>query len=151
MKKSIKPFSTTISVSSDDRGVFVPFFDVIANQKTSRGDKIKRLYYVYNYGSRVIRGFHFHKKEWKFFIIVSGAAKFVAIDPKHPKEKYIFTSSSRFPNLIVVPPEYANAWMSLTDDTILICASTATLSESIRDDIRYDPYEWGDVWKVKPR
>lgn len=144
MKKNI-PSTKQLDVFTDDRGVFVPFLD--SNSEMP----IKRIYYVYNYGKGVIRGFHFHKIEWKYFTIVSGAAKFVAINPENPEEIFTFISSSRKPNCIIIPPEYANGWISLEENTILLCGSTATIDESIKDDKRFDPQQWGDVWSVTGR
>lgn len=147
----MQPYQKEIEVKTDDRGIFVPFLNNANNLADEKNLAIKRNYFVYNYGKNVIRGFHFHKKEWKYFIIVNGAAKFVAINPENPEEKFTFISSSRKPNLIVIPPGYANGWISLEDNTILICASTSTFEESINDDQRFDPYKWGDVWSVKGR
>lgn len=147
MKKHI-PLIQDVQVFSDDRGVFVPFL-----QQDMLGERnaIKRVYYVSNYGKGIVRGFHLHKKEWKYFVIAQGAAKFVAIDPDKPEEVFTFISSSRKQNLIVIPPGYANGWVCLEEQTILICGSTATTQESLKDDKRFDPYQWGDVWTVKPR
>jgi dTDP-4-dehydrorhamnose 3,5-epimerase-like enzyme len=131
-KKSI-PFSKSIDVSADDRGIFVPFI-TNADKLTDNQLAIKRIYYVYNHGKNVIRGFHFHKFEWKYFIAVSGAIKVLAIDPDHSEKVYTFISSSRKPNLVVIPPGFANGWISLEDNTVLVCASTSTLEESIADD-----------------
>ena len=146
-----KPECTALKVFSDDRGVFVPFLSNIPGDKKTPKVNIKRTYYIYNYGKGIIRGFHFHKKELKYFSIVNGSAKFVAINPENDKERYSFVSSSRTPNLIVIPPGYANGWVSLEENTILICTSTSTFEESIKDDKRYDPYTWGDVWTVQGR
>lgn len=143
--KKIIPYTKELSVFSDDRGVFVPFVQV------EKDVVIKRVYYVYNYGKGIIRGFHFHKKEWKYFTTVNGTAKFVVLNPDNPEEIYTFVSSTRKPNLIVIPPGFANGWISLEEQTILLCASNATIEESIADDKRFDPYAWGDVWGVKGR
>ena len=134
MTPAIKPFIKDVSVSSDDRGTFVPFLKNANGLEEKDGLQIKRIYYVYNYGKSIVRGFHYHQQEWKYFIIVSGAAKFVAIDPNNPEEKFTFISSARKPNLIV-----------------LVCGSTSSFEESIKDDQRFDPYKWGDVWSVKGR
>lgn len=104
-----------------------------------------------NHSKGVIRGFHYHQKEWKFFVIVNGAAKFIILNPSRPKEIYNFVSSSRKNNLIIVPPGFANGWMSLEDNTILLCASNLSTNESLKDDQRFDPYKWGDLWTVKAR
>jgi dTDP-4-dehydrorhamnose 3,5-epimerase-like enzyme len=146
-----KPFSKSIDISSDDRGTFVPFLKDAHSLPEKKGLAIKRIYYVYNYGKGVVRGFHFHEHEWKYFIISSGAAKFVALNPDKPDKKFIFISSARKPNLVVIPPGYANGWVSLEENTVLLCGSTSSLEESIKDDKRYDPYSWGDVWTVAGR
>lgn len=150
MSKLHVPLSKELSVSSDDRGAFVPFLN--RDELVAMGcPEIKRIYYVANYGAGIIRGFHFHKNEWKYFTIVSGSAKFIAIDPKKPNTVYTFVSSVRKPIIIIVPPLYANGWVSLEPSTILLCASSATFDESVKDDARYDPLFWGDVWTVKGR
>lgn len=131
-------------IFADDRGVFAPFID-------NKEIDVKRIYYVVNPRGGTIRGFHFHKIEWKYFVIVKGSAKFVALDPEKPDEKFVFTSSERKPNVVVIPPGYANGWVSLENNTILLCASTATTQESLADDKRFDPMQWGDVWSVKAR
>lgn len=146
----MKPYIEEVYPKGDDRGTFVPFLNSTDNLESAQ-IPVKRMYYVYNYGKNIIRGFHFHKKEWKYFIIVSGAAKFVAINPEDSKEVYTFVSSSRKPCLVVIPPGYANGWVSLEDSTVLVCASTSSFEESVADDQRMDPYTWGDVWSVKSR
>ena len=145
-----KPKIIEYKVFADDRGIFAPFIDGLEKIAPEAGN-IKRVYYVYNNTRGTIRGFHYHEKEWKFFAVVNGAAKFVIINPEQPDEKYEFASSSRKNNLIIIPPRYANGWMSLEDEAILICASNLTTKESLADDKRFDPYQWGDVWSVKPR
>ena len=131
-------------IFADDRGYFLPFID---NKEVD----VRRIYSVVNPVRGTIRGFHLHKMEWKYFTIVKGSAKFVAINPDKPEEKYIFVGSQRKPVIISIPPGYANGWMSLEDNTILMCASTATTEESLADDKRFDPHTWGDVWSVKAR
>lgn len=145
-----KPRAVAYPVFADDRGTFAPFINGL-DEITLKSVSIKRLYYVCNDSKGIVRGFHFHKKEWKFFVIVSGSAKFVALDPNKPDEKFQFVSSVRKNNLIIIPPFYANGWVSLADNTILICGSSSTTEESLKDDNRFDPYKWGDVWTVKAR
>ena len=145
-----KPRVIEYPVFADDRGIFAPFLNGL-EEIAPKSVGIKRLYYVCNDSKGVIRGFHYHKKEWKFFVIVSGSAKFVALDPNKPDEKFQFISSARKNNLIIIPPLYANGWVSLSDNTILICGSSSTTRESLKDDKRFNPYKWGDIWSVKSR
>lgn len=151
MSNKAKPFERTIDVSTDDRGTFVQFLENTNRLKEKKGLAIKRVYYVYDYGKGIIRGFHLHQHEWKYFIVVAGAGKIVALNQNRPKEQYSFISSSRKPNLVVIPPGYAHGWMSLEDRTILVCGSTSTLKESLKDDQRFDPHKWGDLWTIKGR
>lgn len=145
-----KPRAVAYPVFADDRGTFALFINGLGEIAPGAG-AIKRIYYVCNDAKGIVRGFHFHKKEWKFFVIVSGSAKFMALNPKKPEEKFQFVSSVRKNNLVIIPPLYANGWVSLVDNTILVCASTSTTEESLKDDQRFDPYKWGDVWAVKSR
>jgi dTDP-4-dehydrorhamnose 3,5-epimerase-like enzyme len=155
-----EPYAIDLKVFSDDRGVFCPYIDgaylaaVDARGQEKNITPIKRAYYVENHVSGTIRGFHFHKEEHKIFTVVTGAAKFITIDPALDDPlttKREFFASVRCPRLVIVPPHYANGWMSLEDNTVLLCLSSSITQESIKDDRRYDPMTWGDVWTVKSR
>jgi len=58
--------------------------------------------------------------------------------------------SSKKPQVLYIPPGYANGFMSLTSDLKLIFFSTSILEESANDDIRYDARYW-DIWNVIER
>jgi len=143
-----KPVKINLEFHSDDRGYLVP----LTNQLERHIEKpVKRVYVVGNFGKGVVRGFHFHKEEIKIFYITKGSAKFVAINPENPEDKHIFVTGDKCPQLVIIPPGYANGWMSLEDNTILVSLSTSTFEESAQDDMRYDPYKWGDFWTLKAR
>ena len=61
------PRAIEYPVFADDRGTFAPFInglkDIAPNAVT-----VKRIYYVCNDSKGIVRGFHYHKKEWKFFV-----------------------------------------------------------------------------------
>lgn len=143
-----KPEKLNLEIYSDDRGWLVPLTNIL---KEKLEKPVKRVYVVGNFGKGVIRGFHFHKQEIKIFYIARGSAKFVAINPEDPNDKHIFVTSDKNPELVIIPTGYANGWMSLEENTLLISISTSTFEESAKDDFRYDPYEWGDVWSTKAR
>ncbi|MEW6407110.1 MAG: dTDP-4-dehydrorhamnose 3,5-epimerase family protein [Patescibacteria group bacterium] len=149
MPKITKPQLLNIEFHCDDRGYLVPLTN---NLDRTLQKKIKRTYVVGNFSKGVIRGLHFHKKEIKIFYIARGAAKFVAINPKLPKKDfYAHVLSDKKSALFIIPPGYANGWVSLSDNTILISLSTSTFQESVKDDIRFSPYEWGDIWNIRAR
>lgn len=151
MKTKEKPFVVEPKVHMDDRGVFVPWLPDADAMAFAGGRKVKRIYSIVNHAAGTVRGFHFHREEWKVFVIVKGAAKFVALDPEQPEDSHTFISSERKPNIVVIPPGYANGWVSLDRETILVCASTSSFEESLKDDERMDPLKFGDVWSVKGR
>jgi dTDP-4-dehydrorhamnose 3,5-epimerase-like enzyme len=146
---------------SDDRGYLIPFTDHIDHEL------FHRCYVVGDYGSGVIRGLHYHKEEMKIFTIVSGAAKFVTVklseemadrnDPAeiedflkaNPDCVKTFVLSSRHHGVVVIPAYYANGWISLEDNTVLVSLSNLRFEKAKDDDIRIDPYLIDDkYWKV---
>ena len=142
------PECVDLEIYTDDRGFLVPLTNVL-NDKIEK--PVKRTYIVGNFGKGVIRGLHYHEQEIKIFYIARGSAKFVAINPENPEDKHIFVISDKNPQLVIIPPGYANGWMSLEENTLLVSLSTSTFEESVDDDKRYDPYEWGNVWTSKAR
>ena len=143
----LKPFTIDIKHIADDRGFLVPISQFLPVELQK---EVKRTYVVSNYG-KVIRGLHGHKKETKIFYIAKGSAKFIAINMNDATDKYEVTLGERANRLFIVPPNYANGWVSLEDGTILVALSTSTFEESVKDDERVDPYKYGDIWGVEAR
>jgi dTDP-4-dehydrorhamnose 3,5-epimerase len=52
--------------------------------------------------------------------------------------------------VLYIPAGYANGFMSLTDHAKAIFYSTATLEESLNDDIRFEARTW-DPWSIQER
>ena len=57
-----------------------------------------------------------------------------------------FVISAKSPKILYIPPNYANGFMNLEDNTIIQFFSTSTLDESLGDDIRFEYNKW-DIWK----
>ena len=149
---------------SDDRGYLIPFTDHIDH------NLFHRCYVVGDYGKGVIRGLHYHKLEMKIFTIVYGAAKFITVDimpemadkndskeiesylSKNPDKIQSFVLSSRHHGVVCIPPNFANGWVSLEDNTILLSLSNLRYKPAMDDDIRIDPYLINKkYWKVLGR
>jgi len=117
---------------------------------------VKRFYTVTNHRSGFVRAWHAHKREAKYVTIVLGAMLVccVAIDnweqpsPDLPIQRFVVSDKS--PAVLYIPAGYANGFMSLTNQAKAIFFSTATLDESMDDDIRFDAYTW-DPWSAKER
>lgn len=144
-----KPHIFNGELAVDDRGevAFVNDFGF---------ESVKRFYMVSNHRSGFVRAWHAHKHEAKYVMAISGAAIMgtVRIDdwdkPSKdlPIQKYVI--SSKKPQVLYIPPGYANGFMSLTSESKLMFFSTATLEESVGDDIRYDARYW-DIWNIVER
>lgn len=160
-EKIKEPTLLKIQSISDDRGLLIPFTDDIDHKL------FHRCYMVEDYGKGVIRGLHYHKHEMKIFTIVSGAAKFITMKlpesiadrndekgikdflNKNPEVIQSWVLSSRHHGVLIVPAYYANGWISLEDNTILVSLSNLRFEEAKDDDIRINPYIIGkEKWEV---
>jgi dTDP-4-dehydrorhamnose 3,5-epimerase-like enzyme len=136
-------------LSVDDRGQlsFVNDFDFAG---------VKRFYVVSNHVAGFVRAWHAHKKEAKYVVVVKGAALVGAVkveawdEPSKDAEVARFVLSANKPAALYIPPGYANGFMSLTEDALLMFFSTSTLEESRGDDYRYDARYW-DIWLAEER
>jgi dTDP-4-dehydrorhamnose 3,5-epimerase-like enzyme len=119
-------------ISVDDRGKLG-----FVNDFTFPG--VKRFYMVENYAGTNIRGWHGHKKEAKYALVVRGWAIFV-IKPLERTGKELeitkFALSADKPEVLFIPPGYYHAFQTRTPDSQIMFFSTASLEESKDDDIR---------------
>jgi len=147
MENRIHIFNGGLSV--DDRGevTFINDFNF---------ESVKRFYMVSNHKAGFVRAWHAHKREAKYVAAVTGAAIVGAVKIDDwdkpsvdlPVGRYVISSNK--PQVLYIPPGYANGFMSLTSDLKLIFFSTAKLDESANDDIRYDARYW-DIWNIVER
>lgn len=117
---------------------------------------VQRFYTVSNHRQGFVRAWHGHKREAKYVTVVSGTAVIgaVAVDdwefPSSDLKVHRFVLSEHKPAVLYIPPGYANGFMSLTGNAKLMFFSTATLEESMGDDIRFDSRLW-DIWDIAER
>ena len=133
----------------DDRGevTFVNDFDFA---------DVKRFYMVRNHHAGFVRAWHAHRREAKYVTVVAGAALVGAVEIDDwdspsvhlPVKRYVLAAKQ--PRVLYIPPGYANGFMSLTADAHLVFYSTASVQESVADDVRYDARHW-DIWTVDER
>jgi len=132
----------------DDRGT------LSFTNSFSQFNKIKRFYQVNNFDKSVIRAFHGHRKEAKFVYVPTGTALVLISkmlsDTLDKPTRYVL--SSKNPKILYIPPNYANGFRSLEENTNIIFYSTSTLEESKGDDIRY-PYDYfgKNIWDIEYR
>lgn len=136
-------------VAVDDRGE-VGFVNGFAFEG------VKRFYTVGNHRRGFVRAWHAHRREDKYVTVTAGAAIVGAVkiddwerpSTDAPVSRYVLSAAK--PAVLLVPAGYANGFMSLTEDARLMFFSTATLEESMGDDVRFDARYW-DVWDVVER
>jgi len=135
-------------IAVDDRGklTFVNDFDF---------KNVKRFYMVENHTEGFIRAWHAHKKEGKYVFVPSGniligLVKIDDWDNPQNKDINIYILSAAKPQVLYIPPGYANGFMNLVKETKVIFFSTSTLKESMGDDIRYAWDKW-NIWEIEKR
>jgi len=135
----------------DDRGMLT-----FINEFNFYG--VKRFYQVLNFSTSTIRAFHGHLKEAKYVYVVKGSAIVAAVkldDIESPSKNLKvkrFILSDKNPQILFIPPKYANGFRPLENDTRIVFFSTSTLEESKDDDYRFPADYWGkEVWKVENR
>jgi len=130
-------------VAFDDRGSlrFVNDFNF---------EGVQRFYQVENHRQGFIRAWHGHKKEGKYVYVAHGSIILGAVPLKIDDTLDITLGkkcilSSQLPKVVFIPPNYANGFKNLENDTIVMFFSTSSLEESKNDDIRY-PYDTWNIW-----
>lgn len=136
-------------VAFDDRGrvSFVNGFDFSG---------VKRFYAVANHAQGFVRAWHAHRREAKYVHVAQGSALIGAVriddwdkpSPDLPVVRHVLSAGK--PAVLYIPAGYANGFMSLTPDALLLFFSTATVDESRGDDVRYPARYW-NPWTVEER
>ena len=72
------------------------------------------------------------------------------VSPDKDQEITRVVLDSRKPSALYVPKGYANGFMSLSQNALLLILSSTTLEESQGDDYRF-PFDYWNPWQVVPR
>jgi|LakMenE01Jun11ns_1017448.scaffolds.fasta_scaffold9339943_1 dTDP-4-dehydrorhamnose 3,5-epimerase-like enzyme len=135
--------------ATDDRGNLSFINNLVVSN-------FKRFYTVQNHKSGFIRAWHGHLKESKALIVLKGSAIIGAVkmtDTKNPDKsekvsRFVLTSSS--PAAVFVPKGFANGFMTLTEEAIILIFSSSELRDSLEDDFRFE-YDYWNPWTIEPR
>jgi len=130
----------TGGIFADDRGKlrFVNEFDF---------SKVKRFYQVENHRQGFIRAWHGHINEGKYVYVPQGSALVGLVPLEHKSATpHKVTLTSEKPQVLWIPPNHANGFMSLEENTIIMFFSTSSLEDSKGDDIRF-PYDKWNIWE----
>ena len=120
----------------------------ISSLNAFRFPGVERFYFIHHPDTSVIRGWHGHQHEKKWFYCVNGAFTIglVEIDdwenpsPDLKAQKYHLTEEES--RIICVPEGYANCIKASIPGSILLVFSGKTLPEAYSDSWRYDNKLW---------
>ena len=120
----------------------------ISSLNAFRFPGVERFYFIHHPDTSVIRGWHGHQHEKKWFYCVKGAFTIglVEIDdwenpsPDLEAQKYHLTEQES--RIICVPEGYANCIKASIPGSILLVFSGKTLPEAYSDSWRYDSKLW---------
>lgn len=136
-------------IAVDDRGELVFANELLLN-------RFKRFYLIKNHAPQFVRAWHGHKKEGKGIFVLQGAAIVGAVEvddwenPSTDLKVHRHVLSAKKPQVLVIPPGFANGIMTLSSDSLVLVFSSSTLEESSGDDYRFPSRHW-DIWKVEER
>ncbi|WP_281671707.1 dTDP-6-deoxy-3,4-keto-hexulose isomerase [Rikenella microfusus] len=107
-------------------------------------------YYVIKHDStEVIRGWHGHRFEAKWFQCLRGGFRLAFVQPddwEHPSLDLVpevFTLTAGRSELLCLPAGYANCIRATEPDSILLVFSGKVLDEAVHDSWRWEPAMWG--------
>lgn len=111
---------------------------------------VKRTYIIHHPDSSVVRGWHAHQYERKWFYCIKGrfSVALVKIDnwdkPDPDLKAEIHQLSDADSKLVCVPKGYANCLKAHDNDSIMLVLSDKVLEDAINDSWRYDKELWVD-------
>lgn len=111
---------------------------------------VRRCYIIHHPDESVVRGWHGHQFERKWFYCVKGEVTIalVKIDdwerPSTTLKAEIYHLTDKDSKLLCVPAGYANCLKAHIAGTIIQVLSDKTLDEAIDDSWRYDKDMWVD-------
>ena len=126
----------------------------ISSLNAFRFPGVERFYFIHHPDVSVIRGWHGHQHEKKWFYCVKGAftLALVKIDnwesPSLDLKAQIFHLKEMESRIVCVPEGYANCLKASISNSVMLVFSGKTLPEANNDSLRYDKNLWVD-WSTE--
>lgn len=130
--------------------IFTDFRGVISSVNELCFQGVERFYFIHHTDKSIIRGWHAHQFEKKWFYCVKGSftLALVKIDdwmsPGKDLNAQIFTLSESQSEIIYVPEGYANCIKANEADSTLLVFSGKKYQDALEDSWRYDSSMWVD-------
>ncbi len=138
------------SVRFIEGGIFTDHRGSIAHCNELDMDHVRRFYTIMHPDCSVVRAWHAHQDERKWFTVLRGsfAGAFVRIDdwdaPSSDLRAEEYVLSADRPGVLCVPKGYANGFKALERDSLMLVYSDKILSDAVLDSWRYDAGMWVD-------
>lgn len=113
-------------------------------------ESVERFYVIHHSDKSVVRGWHGHKYEKKWFYCIKGSFTIALVKPDNwetPSENLsaeIFNLTESDSKIICIPEGYANCIKAIEDNSTLLVYSGKKLPEAYSDSWRYDSALWVD-------
>lgn len=117
-------------------------------------DGVRRTYIIHHPDATVVRGWHAHQNERKWFYCIKGHFSVALVkpddwtNPSQDLKAEIFHLSDTDSKIVCVPAGYANCLKAHIPNSIMQVFSDKILSEALEDSWRYDKELWVDWDKV---
>lgn len=147
MKLSNKPLLLDGEIYKDERGV-------ISSLNSFNFKGVQRFYFIKHDDTSVIRGWHGHKIERKWFYCVQGTFEIALVEPddwdnpSEDLEPQIFEVTAERSQILIVPGGYANCIRATKNNSTLMVLSGFRFEDCHKDSWRYDNTLWVD-WRSK--
>lgn len=133
--------------------IFADFRGQISSLNDFRFDGVQRVYFIHHSDKSIVRGWHAHQFERKWFYCIKGEFTIALVKPDNwesPSENLdaeIICLSENDSKIVCVPEAYANCVKASKDDSVLMVFSDKTIPEAYADSWRYDSALWVDWTK----
>lgn len=130
--------------------IFKDHRGVISSLNDFKFGGVKRCYFIRHPDCAIVRGWHGHQFEKKWFYCVKGEFTLAVVKPDNWKSPSgdlvaeVFNLSDSDSKIIYVPEGYANCLKAKRNDSILLVFSGKELPEAYSDSWRYDSSMWVD-------
>ncbi len=137
----INPTLLDGEIFSDERGF-------ISSLNSLDFEGIERIYFIRNHSVSIVRGWHGHKVEKKWFYCVEGEFEIALVQPddwENPSKNLtpqIFKLNSKKSQILIVPGGYANCIRTTKENSVLMVLSGSKFEDCHEDSWRYDNKLW---------
>jgi dTDP-4-dehydrorhamnose 3,5-epimerase len=104
-----------------------------------------------------LRGFHGALEaasHWKLITCLAGEVIEGFLDIRSTSQSFGLVATSKFrgsdPKIIVIPPGFAHAFQSVSDETISIYATNIDYKDQVEIDIQVLDGDWANLWQASP-